>query len=146
MPKNVASALAPLLVLALLSLAPGCGGDDEGGGGEAGAEAVEVELAEQNDSGQSGTATLEPAGEGMTRVTLELSDAPDAPQPVHIHSGSCEELGDVAYPLTNLEDGRSETTVEASLDELRNGDFAVNAHESEENIQTYVACGNIPDS
>lgn len=139
--KNLASSLVPLLALGLV-LAPGCGGDDEPAAGET----VQVELTEQNGSGQSGTATLEPAGDGMTRVVLELSNAPDNPQPVHIHSGTCEELGDVVYPLTNLQEGMSDTTVEASLDELQSGDFAVNAHESEENIQTYVACGDIPGS
>lgn len=128
-------------LLAALTLAvAACGGDDE----EAGADgAVEVTLSEQNGSGQSGTATLAPAGEGQTTVTLELSSPGEAPQPVHIHMGTCENLGDVAYPLTNLEGGTSETTVEVALEELQAGEFAINAHESEEAIQNYVACGNI---
>lgn len=140
MPKRIA--LAILLAVGALSLvAAGCGGDDDEGGGDG---AVEVELSEQNDSGQSGTATLEAAGEGQTTVTLELSDPPDVPQPVHIHEGTCEELNpQPAFPLENLEDGTSETTVEVSLDELQSGEYAINAHASEEDVETYVACGNI---
>lgn len=102
-----------------------------------------VALDTQNDSGQSGTATLEPAGDGQTTVTLELSNPPDNPQPVHIHSGSCAELGEVVYPLTNLEDGASTTTVDVTIEALQAEPFAINAHESEENIQLYVACGDI---
>lgn len=136
-----------LLVLAfvtaaVLALAACGGGDDSDAAGDDGT--VTVTLDAQNDSGQSGTAELTPAGEGQTRVVLELSNAPDQPQPAHIHSGSCSELGEVVHPLTNLEGGTSETTVDAPLEELQGGGFAINAHESEENIETYVACGVIP--
>ena len=139
MPKRIVFAV--LLAVGALSLvAAGCGGDDDEGGGEA----VEVELSEQNGSGQSGTATLEPAGEGRTTVTLELSNPPDVPQPVHIHEGTCAELNpQPAFPLTNLEDGSSETTVDISVEDLQNGEYAINAHASEEDVETYVACGDI---
>ena len=128
------------LLVAALTLA-GCGGDDDdeaGGDGD-----VTVELAEQSDSGQSGTATLAATGDGQTTVTLEVSSSPGDPQPAHIHSGTCEELGGVVYPLENVEDGTSETTVDVSVEELQEGEFAVNVHESEQNISTYVACGPI---
>ncbi len=140
MPKRIVFAV--LLAVGALSLvAAGCGGDDDEGGG---GEAVEVELSEQNDSGQSGTATLEPAGEDQTTVTLELSNPPDLPQPVHIHEGTCEELNpQAAFPLENLEDGTSETTVDISVEDLQSGEYAINAHASEEDVETYVACGDI---
>ncbi|MGH3091482.1 MAG: hypothetical protein ACRDOG_04015 [Gaiellaceae bacterium] len=140
MPKRIGFAI--LLAVGALSLvAAGCGGDDDEG---AGGEAVEVELSEQNESGQSGTATLEPAGEGQTTVTLELSNPPDVPQPVHIHEGTCAELNpQPAFPLENLEDGASETTVDISVEDLQSGEYAINAHASEEDVETYVACGDI---
>jgi hypothetical protein len=139
MPKRIGVAI--LLAVGALSLvAAGCGGDDDGAGGEA----VEVELSEQNGSGQSGTATLEPAGEGQTTVTLELSSPPDVPQPVHIHEGTCAELNpQPAFPLENLEDGTSETTVDISVADLQSSEYAINAHASEEDVETYVACGDI---
>ena len=141
MSKRIGFAI--LLAVGALSLvAAGCGGDDDEG--DAGEGAVEIELSEQNDSGQSGTATLEAAGEGQTTVTLELSNPPDVPQPVHIHEGTCAEIDpQPAFPLENLEDGTSETTVDISVEELQSGEYAINAHASEEDVETYVACGDV---
>jgi hypothetical protein len=146
--------LALLVLLAALALGlAGCGGDDDDGNGEAAApattaaeegESVTVDLGEQNGSGESGTATLTSDGE-QTVVVIELTGAPaDTPQPAHIHSGTCAEIGDVVHPLTNVEGGASETTVAAPLADLQASAFAVNVHESEEAIQNYVACGEIP--
>ena len=100
----------------------------------------------------------------------------------HIHSGTCETLGDVVYPLTNLTDAggmgtlmagmdaspmtgmdaspmagmtgtpmagmgevvaQSTTTVAASLDDILAAEHAINVHESPENAQNYIACGNL---
>ena len=103
----------------------------------------------------------------------------EPPQPVHIHSGTCDALGDVVYPLNDIitynvtnafsfglaatpEAGSmatplpgvsvtqttpvlfSFTHVDANLVDLVGGGYAINAHESAENIQNYIACGNIP--
>ena len=128
----------------------GCGGDEEEPAVSTDAtpaeqEAVTVELQEQNDSGQSGQATLTPEGE-QTRVVLELENPPSVPQPVHIHEGTCEELDPTPrYPLENLSGGTSETVVDAPLSDLQGGDFAINAHASEADAKTYVACGGVTD-
>ena len=140
-----------VLMAALALAAAGCGGDDEEPAAEAttaatGGGTVTIDLAEQNGSGQSGTATLESMDGGMTHVTIELGSPPADPQPAHIHSGTCAELGDVVHPLTNVEGGSSETDVAASLEDLQAADFAVNVHMSEADIGTYVACGDIPQS
>ena len=130
-----------LLTVLALGLTAGCGGDDgdEAGGGDA----VTVELAAQNDSGESGTATLTPEGD-QTRVVLELSNPTDPSQPAHIHPGTCANLDPApAYPLPNVEDGRSEATVDVALEELTDGEFAVNVHKSNEEASVYVACGDI---
>ena len=91
--------------------------------------------------------------------------------PVHIHTGSCDELGDVVFPLNDLTArglttspetvaqlpgtpeiteeevpdvvAQSATTVEASLSDIISGEHAINVHESPENIENYIACGNI---
>ncbi|MEZ4505151.1 MAG: cupredoxin family copper-binding protein [Thermomicrobiales bacterium] len=84
--------------------------------------------------------------------------------PAHIHSGTCTELGDVVFPLSNVSDeimmdgtpmageamGPSDnavewsvTTVAAPLADIVSGGHAINIHESAENIGNYIACGNI---
>ena len=112
-----------------------------GGGSDSG---LTLQLAQEKGSGQSGTATLTPAGDGRTTVVLELSNPPDAPQPAHVHPGPCGDLGDPIAGLENLVAGRSETTVSMSLDELRTGGLVVHAHKSEAEFEISVACAPIP--
>jgi hypothetical protein len=103
----------------------------------------------------------------------------EPPHPAHIHSGTCDTLGDVVYPLHDIETYTaansftfgpaatpeagsvatplpgvtvtetkpvlfSITHIDADLANLVSGEYAINAHESAENIQNYIACGNIP--
>jgi Cu/Zn superoxide dismutase len=130
-----------LLTALVVGLAFGCGGDDAN---EAAAEnAVTVDLAEQNGSGESGTATLTAEGD-QTRVVLDLSNPAADSQPAHIHEGTCADLDPApAFGLPNVENGSAEATVDVSLDELTSGDFAVNVHKSNDEASVYVACGNI---
>ena len=124
--------LGLLAVIALTAAA--CGGGEE----------TEVSMEALNDSGQTGTAMLTAAGDNQTRVVLELGNSPAGPQPAHIHEGTCEDLNpQPAHPLNNVANGKSETTVDVSLEELQDGDFAINIHQSPENIETYVSCGDI---
>ncbi|HMI98841.1 MAG TPA: hypothetical protein VK488_03310 [Gaiellaceae bacterium] len=124
-------------------LATGCGsGSSSGGSG-----AVTVNLTEQNGSGESGTATLTKEGD-KTKVVLALQDNSatmmSEPQPAHIHKGSCAKLDPTPlYGLADVKNGKSTSTVNAKLDDLRNGAFAINVHKSATEIQTYVACGDI---
>lgn len=78
-------------------------------------------------------------------------------RPIHIHNGTCDQLGDIAYPLNPVEtaEGTTEgntnatgvetsvTTVDVALDDLLAQDYAINAHLSDEQIGTYIACGEI---
>jgi plastocyanin len=105
----------------------------------------------------------------------------EAAHPAHIHAGTCDELGDVVFPLNDVAalgggiapgstpgamsasseagpDGtpvaadaagagdvvaESTTEVEASLDDILAAEHAINVHESAENIQNYIACGDL---
>lgn len=111
----------------------------------AGAQAttVTVPLAAQNDSGQSGTATLTADG-NQTRVVIDLANSPAGPQPAHIHTGTCATLGGVAFNLEFPRDGKSTSTVNTPLSALQTGGFAINVHKSPQEASVYVACGNIP--
>ena len=107
---------------------------------------ITVQMTAQNGSGESGTATLTDLGNGQTKVVVNITGAPaGVAQPEHIHEGTCSNLNPTPkYPLANLVDGKSETTVPVSLASLMTGSFAINVHKSAAEVQTYVACGNIP--
>jgi hypothetical protein len=130
--------LALLAVLALVGCGGGRNGDDV-----AGASPLTLDLAAQSGSGQSGTAQLSTDGE-KTRIIVELANPPDVPQPSHVHRGTCDEIGDVIAPLENVVDGRAESGIDMSLQELRRGGLIVHAHKSEAEYETSVACAEIP--
>jgi plastocyanin len=79
--------------------------------------------------------------------------------PAHIHSGNCANLGDVVAPLTDVTNigsdadrtgaasaipvKSSETVVDMPLQDLIDGEYAINVHKSADEIDTYIACGDI---
>jgi hypothetical protein len=129
-----------ITIVALGFMLAGCGGSSGG------SSAVTVQLAAQNGSGESGTATLTPDG-NRTKVSIDLSNGSATPQPAHIHQGSCSNLNPKPlYPLANVVDGKSESTVDASLDTLKDAAYAINVHKSAAQIATYVSCGDIGGS
>jgi plastocyanin len=82
----------------------------------------------------------------------------DAPHPAHIHSGTCDNLGDIVAPLndvTELTAGEvfgaptailvkeSDTEVALPLGDILSAPHAINIHESADAIQNYIACGDI---
>jgi Cu/Zn superoxide dismutase len=107
------------------------------------ADEITVQMQARSDSGETGTATLTSVDATKTKVTLQLENAPAGPQPAHIHTGNCPKPGAVKYPLTNVENGTSETTVAVSLDDLLAGVFAINVHKSPGEGHVYVSCGDI---
>ena len=156
------------LAVALL-VAAGCGGDDAADDvaeattgltdtGEA-AETLEdalddaetslpdgltLALEEQNDSGISGEVELSPTSEGALEVEIEVDGSDGGPHPAHIHEGSCDDLNpEPAFPLEDVVDGESQTTVEISVEDLVATEYAVNVHESAENADVYVACADV---
>jgi hypothetical protein len=81
------------------------------------------------------------------------------PRPAHIHTGTCREVGEVVAPLTDLTGATggdrvgqarraipaesSFTSVPMTLDAILGADHLVNVHLSAEEIDTYIACGEI---
>lgn len=121
---------------ALLLLGAGCGGTSSSSAAEdLNSDDVYVMLAEQNESGESGTARLIPLGK-RTKVVLELTGPAATRQQAHIHTGSCDQLDPrAAYALSEVKSGKSTTTVGAKLTTLRRGSFAIDVHD--------FACGEI---
>ena len=98
-----------------------------------------------------------PVAQEVTPVAQEVSPA----RPAHIHSGNCVELGDVVVPLTDLSTAVGEglgqaaaatqaefsfTNVPMTLDAMLAADHAINVHLSAEQIETYIACGELGGS
>ncbi len=86
--------------------------------------------------------------------------------PGHIHSGTCDTLGDVVFPLNDTVAAdasatpeamtaatpaagegevvaQSTSTVDVALDDILAAEHAINLHESAEAIDVYIACGDI---
>lgn len=103
-----------------------------------------VTLSEQNNSKESGTATLMEV-DGKVKVTLKMTGAPkDVSQPAHIHVGACPEVGAVKYPLTNVMNGMSETTLDVTLAKLRSElPLGINVHKSQAEASVYTSCGDL---
>jgi len=103
-----------------------------------------VNLSAQNNSSESGTAVLTEQN-GKVMVTLNLTGAPKGvTQPAHIHKGACPTPGVVLYPLTSPVDGKSDTTLDTTFNDLKNElPLAVNIHKSGTQSTVYVSCGNI---
>ena len=103
-----------------------------------------VTFSEQNDSGESGMATLVEK-DGMLTVALAMEGGPtDVPQPAHIHVGVCPDVGAVSYPLSNVVNGASETTLEVTLAQLESETpLAINVHKSVPEASVYTACGDL---
>jgi hypothetical protein len=83
---------------------------------------------------------------------------PTVPRPAHIHTGTCREVGEVVAPLTDLTGATGDrvgqarraipaessfTSVPMTLDAILGADHLVNVHLSAEEIDTYIACGEI---
>ena len=104
---------------------------------------------------------------GLTLSTIPGAFAQDATpvafqappsRPAHIHTGNCVELGEVVVPLNDLtaivgeglgqadaaaQAESSFTNVPLTFDAILAADHAINIHLSSEQIETYIACGEI---
>jgi hypothetical protein len=104
-----------------------------------------INLTPLNNSGESGTATLTDMGNGQTHVSVTMQGfTAGVTQPIHIHEGTCTTLNpNPKYPLTSLQNGKSETTVNVSIADLLASPYAINVHKSQQDVAVYVSCGNI---
>lgn len=94
-------------------------------------------------SGVTGTVWLTDNGNGTTTVKVQLSDKA-GDHPAHIHKGTLDKYDrSPQFPLENVMNGMSETTVKASVADLADGNHIVAVHESVENISNVQAAGEI---
>ena len=104
---------------------------------------ITIEFEELNDSGVTGEAILSEFGD-RSIVQLQLEDTGEN-HPAHIHEGSCDDIEpEPAYPLENVgESGESTTVVDASLQDLIDGDFVIDLHLAPNQLGTLIVCAEI---
>lgn len=105
-----------------------------------------IMLTEQNASGQTGTVEITATDDGKAIINLTMDGTPSSvPQPAHIHLGQCPTPGAVKYPLTNVVNGKSTTTLDVDLDTLWADatNLAINVHKSSQELNVYTSCGNL---
>lgn len=113
-----------------------------------GPQSARVVMNAENNSGQSGFATLTSLGATKTRVDLDIAAPNDnRPQAAHVHDGRCGQIGAIKAGLTDLKadamkTGRytSSTEIAMGLTELQKGEFAINVHDARD-FSLYVSCG-----
>lgn len=104
---------------------------------------VTIDLAEENGSGISGTATLTPDGD-KTTVKIEVN-GPVGDNPANILSGDCTTNDPTpVFSLTAVDaNGVSETSIDSTLDALLADPHVIVLHASATNLGTLVSCGEI---
>lgn len=103
---------------------------------------------------------------GSNATTVIAQDSGESGHPNHIHAGTCDQPGDITVPLGNIgteyvnfwEPAESvesvgqdsavtvisaSTPVDAPLSAFLESEHMLMVHESEENLQNFIACGNI---
>lgn len=132
------AALISFLVAAAVPVVAGCGL------APGPAPTLSITLQTLGESGVGGTVTFTDLQDGRVRVDIKVEPAGHRDMPAHIHPGSCAELvPQPRYPLENVRDGRSITTITATTAELLADDLAVNLHASVQDLATYTACADI---
>ena len=103
-----------------------------------------INLTEENNSSESGTAILVEENEQTTINISTVGFTENVSQPVHIHLGDCLNVSTIAYPLTNILNGESITVINVTLSQLESElPLAINVHKSINESSVYVACGNL---
>jgi hypothetical protein len=104
------------------------------------------EMAPGRDADQSpGMAEMHGYPDFIT-VFVRITPGPSGvPQPIHIHEGTCANLGAVAFALRDVDGGVSHTILRGvSLSDLQTSNHAIAVQKSQGEPDVYVACGDIP--
>ncbi|MBI2024944.1 MAG: hypothetical protein HYT03_02585 [Candidatus Harrisonbacteria bacterium] len=108
-------------------------------------EVLGIPLPASRGSTELGIATLIGL-ENQTKVVINMSGGFSQTyiQPVHIHDGSCENLGAIKYPLNDVANGISATIIDVPLGQIQKElPLAINIHLSNDQLGVSVSCGDI---
>ena len=116
---------------------------------------LNITMKSDNNSGQTGFATITAVGRGITVVVETSAPAEEGLQSAHIHRGNCGEVEEIYAALTPLDalqgkPGRFGSTTSAlkrggdgaavAFEEFETGQWLINVHDSRE-FPLYVSCG-----
>lgn len=107
---------------------------------------LNINMGQQNNSGEAGSASVADAKSGGVDVTIQIKSEPKgASQPAHIHKGTCTKLDPAPWkPLTSVISGKSFTHIPGvTVAEIKKGKYAINVHKSANDLKTYVSCGDL---
>ena len=105
---------------------------------------ITIHMSAPTGSYQEGQAVIESV-DGGTRITVDVRPEGDSAQPIHIHEGSCSDVGSIVVALDNVVKGHSETLIDQPIEDLVNSGRLINVHRSFQDFPTYTACGDLPD-
>lgn len=138
-----------VLAVALALAVTGCnfGDDEEPSALERADFVVDLDKGStlESDEGLGGVALTERGAK--TLVTIEVADPPGPTQQAEIRRGNCDVIDvAVAYRLSPVEDGLSETVVDVPLRELRRAGYLVMVHDVPSEEQLGALCGDLARS
>jgi hypothetical protein len=105
-----------------------------------------ADLSEVGGSRVVGRAKVVRLTDDINRFTIELTDRPTERHAAHIHSGDCSALGSITLPLSDVNDGFSQTDARRAIRGLVSGGFAVTLHTTADPNSQHIACGELVES
>ena len=103
-----------------------------------------IYLKPMNNSKQTGSASLIEKNGKITIGISTTGEPKNVVQYASIHVDTCEILGNIKFPLTNIINGSSQTTLETTIINLQNlGPLALNINRTQGNDKDSVSCANL---
>lgn len=105
---------------------------------------VNVALSEENASGETGKVNIKDI-DGKVRLSLEMRGYPeDTLQLARIISGKCSSPSQIKYELVTINNGRSETTLDVSWEELKSElPLSIVVYKAPTEMGSTSSCGNL---
>ncbi len=104
--------------------------------------AISVVLSEENSSGESGLSTIQ---EFTNNVVIDVKMVGTGPsdQKINLYKGSCDDKSQVLFPLKDLANGSSRTSIQTTIGELKKS-MPIFIGVLNLNNPKFASCGQIP--
>ena len=96
--------------------------------------------------GQTGKIEFVPIYGAKTEVNLSLNEATTSAQPVYLHFGTCDKIGELQQPLVYALNGRSQSLIADSIEDLIEQKLIVVVHKRINNFNNpgaFASCAEI---